>query len=138
MNVDLDWVKAQLTAARARRGAGDAVLHLIEAWNGLDISSELSAEAVKLFSELALGHSLTPENPNEVWVQAQAGQLSVGNTVRVRSDAFSASKDHLFNGRVGSIVAIRTGRIVVKSTDGIEPEIDGVNFRAEQLDLRVK
>ena len=137
-NIDLEWVKAQLTAARIRRGSGDAVLQLLELWETMDIDSELSKEAIETFSQLALGYSLIPEDKDEVWVPAMAGQISVGQQVRVKSNAFQGGQGIKLNGRRGNIVAIRTGRIVVKSTDGIAPELDGEHFRAEQLDVRVK
>jgi hypothetical protein len=137
-NIDLEWVKAQLTAARIRRGSGDAVLQLLELWETMDIDSELSKEAIETFSQLALGYSLIPEDKDEVWVPAMAGQISVGQQVRVKSNAFQGGHGIKLNGRRGNIVAIRTGRIVVKSTDGIAPELDGEHFRAEQLDVRVK
>ena len=78
------------------------------------------------------------ENKDELWAQAIAGQLSVGQQVRVKSDVFQGEQGTKFNGRRGNIVAIRTGRIVVKSTDGLTPELDGEHFRAEQLELRIK
>jgi hypothetical protein len=137
-NIDLEWVKAQMTAARIRRGSGDAVLKLLELWETVEIDSELSKEAIETFSQLALGYSLVPEDKDEVWVPAMAGQISVGQQVRVKSNAFQGNQGIKLNGRRGTIVAIRTGRIVVKSTDGIAPELDGEHFRAEQLDVRVK
>lgn len=134
--VDTDWVLTQLAAVRARQGAGDAVLALLEVWGSLDLSPELATEAVDIFSAVALGHSLVPENKDEVWVPAQAGQLQVGQTVRVKNSAFTGA-DHKLNGRRGTIVAIRTGRIVMRSSDNVEPLLDGVHFRAEQLELKI-
>lgn len=136
--VDLDWVRAQLTAVRARQGAGDAALELLSHWSAIELEPDMAKEAIELFSRLALGHSLTPEKPDEVWAQAIAGQISVGNQVRVKSDAFQGEQGRALNGRQGVIVAIRTGRVVVKSVDGLQPEIDGDLFRAEQLEVRIK
>ena len=136
--VDLDWVKAQMTSARVRRGSGDAVLKLLELWESISLTPELEKEAIDTFSKLSLGYTLVPENKDETWAQAIAGQLSVGQQVRVKSDAFQGEQGIKFNGRRGNIVAIRTGRIVVKSTDGLVPELDGEHFRAEQLELRIK
>lgn len=136
--VDTDWVKSQMTKARIRRGSGDAVLQLLALWETLELDDNLSKEAVETFSKVALGHSLVTENKDELWVPAQAGQLKVADRVRVKSDAFQGDLGRKFNGRSGSIVAIRTGRIVINSTDGAKPELDGEHFRAEQLELRIK
>lgn len=136
--IDLEWVKAQMTSARIRRGSGDAVLQLLALWESVDLDPELSKETIETFSQLALGYSLVPENKDEVWAPAQAGQISVGQQVRVKNDAFQGDLGIKFNGRRGNIVAIRTGRFVVKSTDGIFPELDGEHFRAEQLEVRIK
>ena len=136
--VDIDWVKAQLTAGRVRRGPGDAVLKLLDLWGTLDLSPELAKESVDIFSKLALGHALVSEDKDEVWVPAQSGQLTVGYQIRVKHDAFQGDLGRKFNGRRGNIVAIRTGRIVVKSTDGIEPLLDGEHFMAEQLEIRIR
>lgn len=136
--VDLEWVKAQMTAARIRRGPGDAVLQLLELWETFGLEDALAKEAIQTFASVALGHALVPENKDEVWVPAQAGQLKVADQVRIKSDAFQGTTGTKFNGRRGTIVAIRTGRIVVKSTDGLSPELDGEHFRAEQLELRIK
>lgn len=136
--VDLDWVRAQLTAVRARQGAGDAALQLLSLWETIELEPDMSKEAIELFSKLSLGHSLVPENPNEVWVQAIAGQISVGQQVRVKHDAFQGDQGRKLNGRRGNIVAIRTGRIVMKTTDGLKPELDGDHFRAEQLEVRIR
>jgi hypothetical protein len=85
-----------------------------------------------------LGHSLVTINTEEVWVDAQRGQLNVSDTVRVRHDAFSDSTGHIHNGRRGIVAAIRSGDIIFKSTDEKDPFLDGVHYRPEVLQKRVR
>jgi len=137
-NIDFDWVKAQLTEARVRRGAGDAVLALLKEWDKLSLEDELNREAVAIFGRLALGHALVSENGNEVWVSVIPGQLKVADVVRVKFNAFDGKLGKVHNGRVGVITAIRYGDIIVKSTDGKTPPIDGSHYSPYHLEKQSK
>ena len=136
--VDLDWVKAQMTAARIRRGSGDAVLKLLELWETIDLDDDLSQEAVTVFKSLALNHSLVEPYKDEVWVPAQPGQIKVADQVRVKSDAFTGDAGRTHNGRRGVIVAIRSGDVIVRSTDDLKPVLDGVHYSPYKLEKRIK
>ena len=136
--VDLEWVKAQMTAARIRRGSGDAVLKLLAVWEEINLTDELSEEAVTVFKSLALNHSLIEPYKDEVWVPAQPGQIKVADQVRVKSDAFTGETGRVHNGRRGVIVAIRSGDVIVRSNDDIEPVLDGVHYSPYNLEKRVK
>ena len=136
--VDLDWVKAQMTAARIRRGSGDAVLKLLEVWETIDLDDDLSQEAVTVFKSLALNHSLVEPYKDEVWVPAQPGQIKVADQVRVKSDAFTGEAGRAHNGRRGVIVAIRSGDVIVRSTDDLEPVLDGAHYSPYKLEKRIK
>lgn len=136
--VNYEWVKEQMTAARLRRGPGDAVLKLLKFWEEINLTPDQAKEALEAFSKIAQGHSIVPENKDEVWVTAQGGQVKVGDQVRVKSDAFEGKAGQEQNGRPGRIVAIRTGRIVVRGTDTREPVIDGVLYFPQQLDVRIR
>lgn len=137
--VDFDWVKAQLTEARVKRGPGDAVLKLLETWDSLEMDDSLRKEAVEVFSKVALGHALIAEDDGpEVWVPAQAGQLKVADHVRIKSDAFDGKLGKTHNGRRGVVIAIRYGDIIVNSNDGKQPYLDGAHYAPYHLEKRVK
>ena len=137
--VDLDWVKEQMTSARIRRGAGDAVLELLEAWEAITVEDDdMAQEAISVFSKVALGHSLVADDGPEVWVPAQPGQLKVADIVRVKSDAYSGELGQKHNGRRGTITAIRYGDIIVTTNDGKLPQLDGVHYTPYNLEKRVK
>lgn len=139
--VNFEWVRQQLQEAKAKVGAGNAVLELLKVWSEQTKLSEKSAqEAIQMFSKLALGTVLVqPEvASNEVWVPALPGQLVVGDEVRVIANAFSDSVGVSHNGRRGRVVAIRYGDVIFKSTDGKEPVLEGTHYSPYKLEKRIK
>lgn len=138
-NIDFDWVKSQLTEAKVRRGAGDAALVLLQAWDNLGLANEeLAKEAVAIFSRLAQGHALVSEDGSEVWIPVIPGQLKVTDVVRIKYNAFDGDLGKIHNGRVGVITAIRYGDIIVKSTDSKKPVIDGSHYSPYHLEKLAK
>ena len=142
--VDMPWVKEQLTNNKTKRVVGDHVLSLLEKWEELKNTdpdpkkneANLS-QIVELFSKLALGHAIVKENKNENWVPAQSGQIVVSDEVRVKWNAFDGDMGKLHNGRRGKVVSIRYGDIIVKTTDGKEPVLEGFHYTPQQLEKRV-
>ena len=139
--VNFEWVREQLQAVKAKVGAGNAVLELLKLWNDMDKLSDNGAkEAVEMFSKLALNQPLAivEDNPDEIWVPAQPGQLTVGDEVRVLTDAFTDKAGVMHNGRRGKIVAIRYGDVIFKSTDNKQPSLDGIHYSPYKLEKRIK
>jgi hypothetical protein len=142
--VDMNWVKEQLTENKTKRVVGDAVIKLLNTWTevkGTDPDPEKDqanlSQVIELFSKIALGHAIVKENKNENWVPAQAGFLVVADEVRVKWNAFDGDKGKIHNGRRGKIVSIRYGDIIVKTTDGKEPVLEGFHYTPQQLEKRV-
>lgn len=138
MQVNYDWVKEQFTEAKVRVGVGKAVLKMLETWESLDLTPEQARQALELLQDLGMGHSLVVVAKDEVWVDAKRGQLVVGDQVRVIHDAFDGELGAIHNGRRGVITAIRSGDIIVNSTDGKRPSIDGVHYQPEKLQKRIR
>jgi hypothetical protein len=136
--VDIEWVKQQFIATKTKKAVGIAVLELLEAWEPIEMSPQDLRAVLDIFSKVALGHSIVETPQTELWVQAQAGQLSVGDIVRVRHDAFDGSIGANQNGRPGIVAAIRSGDIIFNSTDGITPVLDGIHYRPAQLEKRIR
>jgi len=142
--VDMPWVKEQLTNNRTKRVVGDHVLALLEKWEDLKNTdpdpkkneANLS-QIVEIFSKLALGHAIVKEDKNETWVPAQAGQIVIADEVRVKWNAFDGDMGKTHNGRRGKVVSIRYGDIIVKTTDGKEPMLDGFHYTPQQLEKRI-
>lgn len=142
--VDMNWVKEQLTENKTKRVIGDTVIKLLNTWTEVkstdpdpDKDQANLSQVIELFSKIALGHAIVKENKNENWTPAQAGFLVVADEVRVKWNAFDGEKGKIHNGRRGKIVSIRYGDIIVKTTDGKEPMLDGFHYTPQQLEKRV-
>jgi PHP family Zn ribbon phosphoesterase len=138
MHVNYEWVKEQFAESKTRVAVGKAVLDLLKVWETIDLNPEQARRALEIFQDLGMGHSLVSLAKDEVWVDAKRGQLSVGDQVRVMHDAFDGELGAIHNGRRGTIVAIRSGDIIVNSIDGKRPSIDGVHYQPEKLQKRIR
>jgi len=136
--INEQWIKEQMQEAKVKVGVGNALLKLIAAWEPLKISGPQQKEVLALFSKLALGYAVTPEVPNEVWIDAQPGAITVGDQVRVKLDAYEGSTGSMHNGRRGKVVGIRYGDIIFRSNDDKEPILDGSHYSPHQLQKRVQ
>ena len=142
--VDIPWVKEQLTNNKTKRIVGDHVLVLLEKWEELKNTdpdpqkneANLS-QIIELFGKLALGHAIIVDKKTERWVPAQSGQIVVADEVRVKWNAFDGEMGKLHNGRRGKVVSIRYGDIIVKTTDGKEPVLEGFHYTPQQLEKKV-
>lgn len=138
MKIDLEWVKRQFVAAHVSQAPGTAVLRLLELWNTMNHTEATAKETVDVFSKVALGHTLVDDDDPYTWEAVRPGFIRVGDTVRVKSDAFDGEIGLMHNGRVGRVVAIRYGDIIVKSTDNLEPAFDGTHYSPHMLEKRVQ
>lgn len=142
--VDMNWVKQQLTENKTKRVVGDTVIKLLNTWSEVkntdpdpDKDQANLSQVIELFSKIALGHAIVKENKNENWTPAQSGQLVIADEVRVKWNAFDGEKGKIHNGRRGKIVSIRYGDIIMKTTDGKEPVLEGFHYTPQQLEKRV-
>jgi len=137
--INFDWVRQQMQDAKVKIGTGNALLALLETWNAQNLSDNQVKETIEYFSKLAAGKNIHEDKPvNELWVPAMPGQLTVGDEVRVLSDAFSDKAGVSHNGRRGKIIAIRYGDVIFKSTDGKDPVLEGTHYSPYKLEKRVR
>jgi hypothetical protein len=139
--IDKKWIMEQLEAAKVKVGSGKAILKLLEAWSEIpELSDKMTEEVLTIFPKLALGHVLKVEENEDdfIWIPVQPGQVTVGDVVRVKADAYSDKLGPIHNGRRGAIVAVRYGDIIVNSTDGKSPELKGVHYSPYKLEKRIR
>jgi hypothetical protein len=139
--VNYEWIREQFAEAKVKIGSGNAVLKLLEVWEKQSqLSPGLAKEAVEVFAKLALNYALKEAQPevDAVWVPLQPGQITVGDQVRVLSDAFDDKTGVIHNGRLGKVIAVRYGDVIFNSTDGKTPELKGVHYSPYKLEKRVK
>ena len=137
----LDWVKEQMTAAKIKQSVGTSVLRLMEVWDTMKHSDESAKAAVEVFSKLALGHALVEPKMDSLvgrWVQATPGQIKVADIIRVKSDVFDGELGRIHNGRIGKVVGVRYGDIIVKTIDEKTPVLDGAHYSPHMLEKLVQ
>lgn len=136
-----EWITEQLKAAKTKPSVSKIVIQLLKAYEGLpaDTSLEDAKKAFELLPQLAMGHTLVPKNAEpEIWAPGRPGVFKVGDQVRVLNDAFDGEAGILHNGRVGKVTAIRSGDVIVDSTDDKTPPLLGAHYSPFKLEKRVQ
>jgi hypothetical protein len=132
--LDTDWAKSQLEQARVPVDVGVSVVKLLEVWSTLSHEDKNDNKVTELFSLLACSVSIVESPSDEVWEAARPGFIRVGDEIRVMADAFEGELGQLHNGRRGRVVAVRYGDIIIKTTDGKEPVLDGSHYSPYKLE----
>lgn len=139
--INYEWVKEQLEAAKVKIGSGKAIMKLLAAWEEIPkLSENMTEETLTVFSKIAMGHAIKEEENEDdyIWIPLQPGQITVTDVVRIKADAFRDNLGPLHNGRRGIVVAVRYGDVIFNSTDGKSPELVGVHYSPYKLEKRVR
>lgn len=139
--IDREWVAEQLQAAKVKVGSGKAIIKLLEVWNELpELSESMTNEVLTVFPKIALGHAIKEEESEDdfIWIPLQPGQITVGDVVRVKSDAYTDKLGPIHNGRRGTVAAVRYGDVIFNDTDGKKPELRGVHYSPYKLEKRIR
>lgn len=70
-----------------------------------DLTDDQKRDVLDKFHKLALGHVLIEATPGERWGPVVPGEYRIGDTVRVKGDAYSEQLGTLHNGRRGRVTA---------------------------------
>jgi hypothetical protein len=136
--LDMDWVKAQIQAAKVRKPVGDATMKLVELFDSIEnLTPDFKKQTIEMFSKLALGHIVIKEKKNENWIPVRPGDIKVTEQVRVKADAFDGELGMMHNGRRGIVVGVRYGDVIIKTTDGLEPALEGAHYPPQKLEKLV-
>lgn len=137
--INEDWVREQFAQANVKLGIGNAVLKLLSAWKDVSVKENDIPMILEIFSKLIKGHSLAKqEESGGTWVPVRRGDIKVTDYVRVKADAFSGQLGMMHNGREGVVTAIRSGDVIVKTTDDRIPLLDGAHYDPSKLEKLVK
>lgn len=139
------WADKQLERVQGlKEPETEALLDLLEAFWELENYFSDIGKALSLFGSLAANRALLDEDLGNDeaakwrWVQAKPGQIVVRDVVRVKADAYSGAEGQYHNGRIGRIVAIRSGDVhVFYEDDGPRPEM-AVRHSPYSLEKRCK
>lgn len=133
-----DWARAQMTEARIPQPVTTAVERLLEVWYTQNHTEQTRDLTIGTFEQLARGFALVQTPGDELWIAAKPGGLVIRDRVRVKADAYAGDPGRMHNGRLGVIVGIRHGDIIVKYDDGKHPPFDGVHHSPHALEKRVR
>lgn len=139
--VNHEWIREQLEAAKVKVGSGNAILKLLQTWEELPkLSPTIVNEILEVFPKLVKGQPLKVEEQDDdyLWIDVQPGNIKVGEVVRVKVDAFTEKLGTIHNGRRGVVVGVRYGDVIVNDTDGKSPVLKGVHYSPYKLEKRVK
>lgn len=132
-----DWVNEQLAQAKVPVAVGVAVKSLLDAWNKCAHLDRHGQHVLTVFNKLVVNEALVLDSSDEQWISAQPGAIKVGDTVRVRSNAYAAEAGLLHNGRKGRVIAIRYGDIIIRTIDNIEPSLSSAHHSPHHLEKLV-
>lgn len=134
------WARDQMGKANTPEQHRVFIEQLLSVYWSKALTGQASEIVLSTFTDLAQGHALVaePVEDTSVWVQAKPGFLTVGDTVRVKSDAYSGDAGLAHNGRPAVITAIRSGDIHVRYTDD-KPSITGfIRHSPYKLEKRIR
>src|SRR3982751_5083677 len=130
------WVNEQLEKVNLPDTVTGPVTQLMKCWWAAHFPIDKTEQILNVFTELAQDHSLEVPDDHFDWVEVRPGYIKVTDIVRVRSDAYKGGIGKEHNGRMGRVVAIRSGDIIIKSIDEGAP-FDGVHHSPYALEKRV-
>lgn len=136
-----EWIKEQLEAAKVKVGSGKAILKMLDAWEGLpSLSPAILKEVLDVFPKLVSGIPLSEEESEDdyQWIDLKPGNIVVGDIVKVKLDAFSEKLGTIHNGRRGVVIGIRYGDVIVNDTDKKSPSLKGVHYSPYKLEKRIR
>lgn len=135
--LDLSWASDQIAKARVPVPVGNALLSLLRVWGEMSFPTEAQQEqALDLFGRLARAEVVVEDDPG-AWTPVRPGMMiKIGDTVRVKKDAFTGPAGQMHNGRRGRVVAKRYGDIIIKTTDERTPQLDSAHYPPDMLELK--
>ena len=138
MEIKWDWVDAQLEKSKTPQPLATSVKRLLETLETMNLATDDSLrEIIDKFQKLALGHTIAaPEKPGK-WEPVVPGDYRIGDTVRVRPDAYEGTKGTIHNDRRGRV----TGAHGYLATVVYEGETNSENqfmHKLEKLERLVK
>lgn len=130
------WAQEQLQTAGASLEESAAVIRLLEVWWPERHTQATARRILEMFTCLSNDESLQPPVP-EVWEQVRLGAVFMRDLVRVAADAYKGDAGRAHNGRRGVVQSVRSGDIIVRYTDGRQPDGQSVHHPPNYLEKRI-
>lgn len=115
-STDYEWLDKRLTElGYTDSSITRAVKELSYVLDGEDLSKEDRKTVTDLLSSVIDDRLYMSDAPTESkWVPYEIGETNLGDTIRVKKDAYEGSVGEKHNGKVGHIVGIRGGKARVQ------------------------
>lgn len=121
---DWAWVSNQL--GHATTPVAEATVSTLEAFEKAAekriLTDDERRTVLEYVQKLALGHAILFIDDSEEWGPVIPGEYSVGDTVRVRSDAYTGPAATKHNGKRGRILSAHRGQTQVLYDDAANSE----------------
>ena len=124
---DWGWVSRELAGARVNEDVSEASVMVLRELGVQQDKLKLTDDEVRTVLDcvhkLALGHSIAVPVADEKWGPVLPGAYSIGDTVRVRRDAYEGDRGVRNNGKRGRVTAARDGLVLVVYDDAFSSDI---------------
>jgi hypothetical protein len=121
VKVNWGWVSKQLAESDASEDEKELIVDLLKRLNDGGLDDARFVTVLRTFGNLALGHAVAAPK-GERWGPVVPGYYQIGDTVRVKLDAYDGEKGQRHNGKRGRAVAARNGLVVVVYDDASSSE----------------
>lgn len=125
--IDWGWVSRELGALEVSRPVndtvGNALAKIAEDRERFGLTDDDVRLVLDLVHKLALGHSVAPPKQEEKWGPVVPGAYRIGDTVRVKSEAYDGERGIKHNGKRGRAVAARDGFVICVYDDALSVDI---------------
>lgn len=124
MSVNWGWVSRQLSGQQDR--VKEVVVATLKTFSDKSdewlLEDDEARKALEIFQKLALGYAVIEDAPDEKWADVIPGEYSIGDTVRVRADAYDGAPGLRHNGKRGRVTAVHQSKAVVLYDDAKNSE----------------
>src|ERR1044072_8021007 len=115
------FVSKQLSAVDANKTVAEATTELLRVFYDLVERYEMTDDEQRVIlgyvQKLSQAHALSTPQEDEKWGPVVPGEYNVGDTARVRADAYSGVHGLRHNGKRGRIVGVHQSKTIMLYDD---------------------
>lgn len=121
------WVSRELAGAKVSQDVNETSVMVLQKLEQMQAKFDLSDDDVRVVLDcvhkLGLGHSIAVEEKPEKWGPVVPGAYSIGDTIRVKPDAYEGERGTKHNGKRGRVTAARDGLVLCVYEDAFSADI---------------
>lgn len=120
------WVSIQLHKVGASDRVQEVTAQMMRRFDELAdeflLSDEERVNVLTYVRKLHVGNALIEDSPDERWGDVVPGSYNVGDTVRVREDAYPGEHGMRHNGKRGRVIGVAQAKAIVLYDDAKNSE----------------